>query len=142
MPMRPGRVIYRLATLGSLFASACAPTSARPAAAVADSPTVAVGFYTTAQADSGQAIFGDVCAVCHGTTEFRGPMFQLTWMAEPIGDFFQHISIAMPQDDPGTLTPRQYAAIVAYVLRLNGRSPGDRELPANPELLGSLRWED
>jgi mono/diheme cytochrome c family protein len=112
-----------------------------PRETTAASTSAAVGLYTVAQADRGQVVFGNVCAVCHGTGEFRGPMFELTWMAEPIGDLFQHISTAMPQDDPGSLSPREYAAVVAYLLRLNGRPAGDRELPADVELLEGFRWD-
>jgi hypothetical protein len=46
----------------------------------------------------------------------------------------------MPRDDPGSLTAEEYAAVVAYMLRLNGRPPGERELPADAEALARMRW--
>jgi hypothetical protein len=46
----------------------------------------------------------------------------------------------MPQDRPGSLSAEEYAAIVAYLLQLNGRAAGDRELPADEALLGRMRW--
>ena len=61
-------------------------------------------------------------------------------MAEPVGNLFQHISTAMPQDDPGSLAPEEYVAVVAYMLQLNGRPAGDRPLPVDLETLGQLRW--
>ncbi len=88
----------------------------------------------------GQRVFTTVCSACHGRTEFTGPIFAFTWMAEPVGHLFEHISTTMPQDRPGSLSGEEYAAIVAYLLRLNGREAGDSELPADPELLGRMRW--
>jgi mono/diheme cytochrome c family protein len=105
---------------------------------VAPEPVVAV--YTEEQAARGERTFTSVCSVCHGRNEFVGPIFALTWMAEPVGHLFQHISTAMPQDRPGSLAPEEYAAVVAYLLRANGRPAGDLELPADPELLERMRW--
>jgi mono/diheme cytochrome c family protein len=96
--------------------------------------------FTAEQAARGQRVFTTVCSVCHGRSEFTGPIFALTWMAEPVGNLFQHISTAMPQDRPGSLAPEEYAAVVAYMLQLNGRVPGDRELPADASALGRMRW--
>jgi len=102
--------------------------------------TPTAGLYTEAQASRGRTVFNSVCSACHGLTEFQGRMFERTWMAEPIGHLYQHISTAMPQDNPGSLLPEQYADVVAYLLQLNGRPPGDRELPADVEALRALSW--
>jgi mono/diheme cytochrome c family protein len=115
----------------------CASAPSRPSEA-SDEPVVA--FFTLDQATRGQLVFTTVCAVCHGRNEFTGPIFALTWMADPVGHLFQHISTAMPQDRPGSLSAEEYASIVAYFLQLNGRAAGDRELPADAELLGRMRW--
>jgi S-disulfanyl-L-cysteine oxidoreductase SoxD len=120
----------------SLLAAGCTPVA--PEAPAPTEPAVA--FYTAEQAAEGQRIFTTVCAVCHGRNEFTGPIFQLTWMHEPVGHLFQHVSTAMPQDDPGSLDPERYAAVVAYMLQLNGRPAGERRLPADAELLARLRW--
>ncbi len=100
------------------------------------------GLYTSEQADRGERLFGDVCAACHGLREFQGRMFQLTWMAEPVGALYQHISTSMPQDDPGSLRPAEYAAIVAYILRLNGLPPGSHEIPTDTATLATYRWTE
>jgi hypothetical protein len=68
-------------------------------------------------------------------------MFEMTWMAEPVSAFYQHIRGAMPQDNPGSLKPEEYAAVVAWALRLNGRPAGDREIPADAAALTSYRWK-
>jgi mono/diheme cytochrome c family protein len=92
------------------------------------------------QSDQGRQVFNTICSACHALSEFRGPIFRQTWMTRPIGDFFQHISTAMPQDNPGSLTPAQYAAVVAHVLQMNGHPPGEQELPADPRVLGGMPW--
>lgn len=106
------------------------------AAAVPLTPAV----FTAPQAERGRRVFGRVCSVCHGRNEFRGPIFALTWVEEPVGHLFQHISTTMPQDRPGSLSLDEYASVVAYLLDLNGRPAGDQELPADVEALNRMRW--
>jgi mono/diheme cytochrome c family protein len=124
------------------WSAACAsptPEAAVPSpAAPAAEPTTA--YYTAEQATRGQRTFTSICSTCHGRNEFTGPIFGLTWRAEPVGNLFEHVSTNMPQDDPGSLTPQQYADVVAYILQMNGLTAGDRELPPDPEALRSLRW--
>jgi len=118
-----------------------AATSAAPAAASpVDTGAPLPASYTAEQATAGERVFTTVCATCHGRNEFVGPIFAMTWMAEPVGSLFEHISTAMPQDRPGSLSAEEYAAVVAYLLRLNGRPAGDRPLPADAELLARVRW--
>jgi len=122
-----------------LGACASAPTEeAEPPAPPAAETEVA--YYTVEQATRGQRTFTTVCAVCHGRNEFTGPIFALTWMAEPLRNIFEHISTSMPQDDPGSLTLEEYAAVLAYLLQLNGRPAGERPLPASAEALARLEW--
>jgi len=116
------------------------PTEAAESEAGGAGATLALVSYTEAQAERGSGVFGAVCSACHALGEFRGQMFRVTWMARPIGHFFQHISQAMPEDQPGSLTPAQYASVVAYVLQLQGHPPGGRELPADAEALETLAW--
>ena len=96
--------------------------------------------FTPEQAERGRRVFGSICSSCHGRNEFRGPIFQLTWMAEPVGNLFQQISTTMPYDEPGSLGEEEYAAIVAYMLDLNGRTPGNSELPVDTGLLSRMKW--
>ena len=117
----------------------CASSASGPAErGVSAEPVQA--YYTAEQADRGQRTFTTICAVCHGRTEFTGPIFQLTWMADPVGSLFEHVSTKMPQNRPGSLTAQEYADVVAYLLRINGRPAGERELPPDQELLARMRW--
>ncbi len=97
-------------------------------------------YFTVGQASRGQQVFTSVCSACHGRNEFTGPIFTLTWRADPVGNLFEHISTAMPQDRPGSLSREQYADVLAYILQLNGLAGGDRELPPDAALLSRMRW--
>jgi mono/diheme cytochrome c family protein len=126
----------------ALFLAGCSAPASPP---VEVTPVVAaarVAPFTTTQADRGQRLFTEVCGVCHGPSEFRGPLFNLTWMADPVADFFQFISESMPQDRPGSLSPDEYASVVAYLLRLNGLRAGDVELPPDPVALERFLWRE
>lgn len=144
--------MIRLATTTAIIVgglAACASpgpsTSGVPAATIdtrgAASNAVTPAVFTSEQADRGQRVFSEVCSACHGANEFRGPIFSMTWMAEPVGHLFEHISSNMPEDRPGSLSPEEYAAVLAHFLRVNGREPGDAELPSDPHLLRRMRWK-
>lgn len=133
----------RLVVFGMV--AGCSASSVDPPVAGSASPaafpsTAAAAIYTTEQADRGQQLFNRNCSTCHARNQFSGQMFEITWMADPIGGLYQFIRTAMPQNDPGSLAPEEYAAIVAYFLRLNGRPAGDIALPADGELLEEVRW--
>jgi hypothetical protein len=74
--------------------------------------------------------------------EFRGRLFEMAWASRSVAAFFNFISTSMPQDAPGSLAPEQYAAVTAYILRLNNRPAGNAELPANATQLETMRWSD
>ena len=124
---------------GTASSSGAASQPPAPASPAGAEPTSGVS-YTRAQAERGQQVFNTICSACHGMAEFRGPLFRQTWMTRPIGDFYQHISTAMPQDQPGSLRPEQYLAVVAYVLQLNGHPAGEGELPSEAAALAELAW--
>jgi mono/diheme cytochrome c family protein len=131
-----------LTVLGSAWCTACASApAAEPAPpTAAPSAELAPAAFTAEQAERGQRVFTSVCSTCHGRNEFTGPIFALTWMAEPVANLYEFASTNMPQDAPGSLPPDDYAAVVAYLLQLNGRAPGDRRLPADREQLATMRW--
>jgi hypothetical protein len=44
----------------------------------------------------------------------------------------------MPQDRPGSLKPREYAAFLAYLFELNGLPAGDDKLSSKPADLQNI----
>lgn len=96
------------------------------------------GVFTPDQASRGEATFRRVCAACHDAGEFTGGRFRLAWVGQSAGDLFDTIATLMPEGDPGSLTPAQYAAVVAYLLQLNGYPAGEAALPASLSALRAL----
>lgn len=143
---RGARATASLLVLGGVAACASAssatpgPAGAATAAPEGAGAPTTLAVYTAGQAERGERVFSTVCSACHGRNEFRGPIFALTWMAEPVGHLFEHISATMPQDRPGSLSGEEYAAVLAYFLQVNGREAGDVELPADVERLRTMRW--
>lgn len=95
--------------------------------------------FTRAQALAGKAAYDASCAVCHGTTlvngaygtPLSGPYFRQQWSGRTVADLFEKTRTTMPPTGAGTLPAATYAAIVAYVLEVNGSVAGDVELPVD-----------
>jgi polar amino acid transport system substrate-binding protein len=49
------------------------------------------------------------------------------------------MSTTMPEDNPGSLKPQQYADVVAYFLELNGYPEGKAEL--DPAAIKTIKFE-
>ena len=104
--------------------------------------------YTEAQATRGQAVYLQECAACHGrdllaVTEFGAPPlagdeFLHKWQGKTIGALFELTRATMPLDSPARLSRRQYADVLAYVLKTNGFRSGDSELTDDVGALQSM----
>lgn len=96
------------------------------------------GVYSEEQASRGQSIFKSRCTACHDTARFTGESFIQNWAGQPIADIFALVSTTMPEDNPGSLTPQQYADILAFFLKLNGFKHGDTELTGTADALKAV----
>ena len=114
-----------------------AASAAQPSASAERS--VLDGVFTSGQASSGERTFRQVCATCHDTSEFSGGRFRISWVGQTAGDLLDVVSTLMPEDKPGSLRPDDYAAVVAYLLSLNGYPAGEAPLPANVSGLRTVR---
>ncbi len=85
------------------------------------------GVYSSREAARGRALYDRVCAYCHAEAEF-GPDYMIDWDGQPIGALYDFIRMTMPEDNPGDLSRRQYADVVAYLLRINGAPAGEHDL--------------
>jgi mono/diheme cytochrome c family protein len=99
------------------------------------------GIYTAAQADRGAATFKTSCTACHEASRFTGDEFLAGWTGKPLHGLFEHMSATMPEDNPGSLKPQQYADVVAYFLRLNGYPAGKTELPGAADGLKAIAFD-
>src|SRR6266404_348605 len=112
---------------------------AGPAAVSAQDQPVAL---TATQAERGQAAYRQSCQDCHGSTldngEFGGPplkggYFRGRWGAGNAAVLYGYLSLTMPPDRPGQLSPQTYADLTAYILSHNGYPAGDQEFPSDPD---------
>ncbi len=103
--------------------------------------------FTTAQAERGQATYRQSCQDCHGSSldngEFGGPplkggYFRTRWGSGNVAVLYGYVSLAMPPDRPGQLSPQTYADLVAFILSNNGYAAGDKELSTDQNAQQSM----
>jgi mono/diheme cytochrome c family protein len=99
------------------------------------------GVYTEAQAARGRDTFAGMCQACHTPATHTGPTFIASWGNRPLWELFDYLMANMPKSDPGSLSPEEYAQVLAYVLKMNGMPAGSRELPADEAALRAIRLE-
>ena len=99
------------------------------------------GVFTLSQASRGEQDFQRACAACHEVREQTGRKFSAKWSGKTLGDLFDIVSTTMPEGDPGSLEPEEYAGILAFFLRESGYPDGPQELPADVHSLSKIRIE-
>jgi mono/diheme cytochrome c family protein len=99
------------------------------------------GVYTAGQATRGRETYELICASCHTPASHAGPVFAAKWDRHPLWDLYRYVSESMPKSEPGSLTPREYARVVAYLLKMNGMPAGKEEIPADSTALKKIRIE-
>jgi mono/diheme cytochrome c family protein len=138
-PFRQGGRAAGLAAAGLL--------AAITAAAAADPPQAPPAVYTDAQAASGRQVYYQACANCHGEDlagkvgpALTGRQFHQMVAAQQMTAprLLRFIATQMPQSKPGSLTPAQYAAIMAFILKQNGYPSGDTPLEGDSQDLGKI----
>ena len=99
------------------------------------------GVYTAEQAKRGEESYMNICVGCHAAGTYVGPSFLAKWEGKPLSEFFELMSEKMPKDDPGSLELKEYAQIVAYILRQNKMPGGKAELAPDVEVLKKIKFE-
>jgi len=116
----------------------------------AQSPTTTWdGVYSREQARRGGALYMAMCAQCHGpqlggidaAPALTGGAFASNWSGVSLADMLDRIRVSMPQNDPGTLSRRQVADILSFLLQANGFPAGERELPRQRGFLQGVIYE-
>jgi mono/diheme cytochrome c family protein len=102
-------------------------------------PPATPSLLTAEQAERGSKVYQKVCAECHELLEYTGGDFRTKWNSRPVFDLFDLIRSTMPDGKPGTLPAQDYADIVAYMMKLNGVTPGKTELPAVADSLKLIK---
>lgn len=107
------------------------------------------GVYTKQQAGRGQSAYREECLKCHAENlmggeaapALAGDDFLHKWNGKTAGDLFELIRKTMPSEDPGNLSRRQYADILAYILSVNEFPDGPKELESETAPLNDIRIE-
>ena len=119
------------------------PAYVRTASAAAKPAVVTEIFvdpqFTAAQAAAGAEVYKAVCARCHASTQWTGGTFAASWQDRRLSDFYDLVSVTMPQDNPGGLTTQQYVDATAHVLELAGFASGNVALRADTAMLRHAR---
>ena len=102
------------------------------------SRTIRDGVYTEAQAERGGQRFRISCSSCHTPADFSGGAFAERWNGQTMGEVFDFVSNAMPENDPGGLKPDEYAGVLAFFLSINKYPAGTDELPDRKEALQQI----
>jgi mono/diheme cytochrome c family protein len=101
--------------------------------------TVRDGVFSAAQAARGERLFESICVNCHEMAEFTAAGAYLEDVeGEPLWETFDFVSSEMPEDDPGSLEPEEYAAVLAYIFSVYGLRSGDAELPVDRDSLRAI----
>jgi mono/diheme cytochrome c family protein len=98
-------------------------------------PPPAAALYTAVQAERGGETYRAVCAACHAKSQHTGPAFAAAWNGRKVFDLYDILYNTMPQNEPGSLTAREYLDVVAYMLSMNGMPAGASPLPSDPAAL-------
>lgn len=115
--------------------------STAAAYADADRRTTAQGVYTAEQAEKGLEVHEEFCAKCHHYSYFMGS-FLLSWQNQPVSALYDLIKLKMPEDRPGSLKPREYAELLAYVFELNDLPAGEDKLPHKHDAMEQILIKD
>jgi mono/diheme cytochrome c family protein len=103
--------------------------------------TVRDGVFSAAQVAQGKRLFGRICADCHEIAEFTDAGAYLEQQeGKTVWEAFEYIWAEMPEDDPASLDPKQYAAVLAYALSAYGLPSGANDLPIDRKSLEAIRF--
>jgi polar amino acid transport system substrate-binding protein len=125
-----------LLLLSAILCVAAVPLAIAP---LAIAQTAKPALYTDAQATTGAAVYASSCGACHGAQmegvaapALKGAPFGEMATAQSLtaGTLLEVIANTMPQSDPGSLKPEEYAAVTAYILQQNGYPAGTATLAA------------
>ena len=97
------------------------------------------GVYTESQATRGKVVFDRQCSVCHSAKQGEtagdgtvpsliGEDFSYRWEDSSMAYLMDTIRQTMPEAAPNSLSSQEYAAVTAYLLKLNQYPAGGVEL--------------
>lgn len=127
MSVLTGALLAALVTMSNLNAQA-EPSSAK---------TTKGRVYSATQATRGEQTYMSTCVSCHPPSTYKGAVF-LNWQGRTLGELLEFLTEKMPKNEPGSLSPKEYTQVVAYLLKINGMPAGRVDLPADPAALRGI----
>ena len=125
--------------MAAILLSTAGPAVSQPAM------TVWSGVYTDDQAARGATLYQSNCVMCHGATlQGNGEAPPLVgrfipdWQGTSLADLFEKIHDTMPLFAPGSLSPDNTGAILAFVLKSNGFPAGTTALSVDGAALKQI----
>lgn len=98
--------------------------------------TVRDRVFSGAQAARGEQLFESICMNCHEIAEFTAAGAYLDDVeGKPLWETFEYVWAEMPEDEPASLNPEDYAAVLAYIFSIYGLPSGATDLPIDRESL-------
>ena len=106
------------------------------------------GVYTVEQAQRGKPLYEQSCAECHGPDLAGGEMspalvgaeFVWNWNGLSVGDLFERLRVSMPQSVPNSVSRKDKADILAFLLEANEFPTGDTELANRTGMLSGINF--
>lgn len=115
--------------------------------------------FTADQAALGASLYqSERCEACHGALlrgvvdereegeggdgpPISGPRFAAAWFDGNVWELFAATRESMPPRAPGSLSDDDYAALLAYILQVNGFAPADEPLPTEIDALSEMVFQ-
>ena len=138
---RPIAFVTTALTLAFIIASSAASRFLAQETPSSAGSSVIDGVFTSSQASRGRQQYQQKCMTCHSLDQHTGQRFGIKWQRTTLGDLFDRVSNTMPQGYPASLTPAEYASILAFFLSESGYKEGEKELPSDLESLKKIRIE-
>ena len=107
--------------------------------------------YKKEQADRGEDLYDRTCSSCHrsdlsggddGAPALRGTPFFLRWKDRSLSEIYFVIAETMPQDDPASLSGKEYTDIISFILKKNDAAAGESELLPDMERLKHILFTE
>ena len=107
--------------------------------------------YKTAQADRGADLYDRTCSSCHrsdltggedGAPALRGTPFFLRWKNRSLSELYFVLAETMPQDAPASLSGKEYADVISFILKKNDAAAGESELLPDTERLKHILFTE
>lgn len=130
---------FLLAVVASSVFAASRMTAQQPTGAGNVRAQDTIKVYTDSQATAGQAVWAKSCAECHESKDVTGADFRTKWGGQPLFTLYEQIRTTMPDGNPGSLPKEEYAAALAYILKLNGLAAGTTALGTDSLSLAPLK---